>query len=87
LEKGLSEIQLVAAPQRPARIAWIVLRNESDQRAMDREDFRTPAAASAFATCPLWVDAVEKVENRTTPKISRKSNFRRRNCCKAFYSR
>ena len=32
-------------------------------------------------------DTVAKVENRTPPKISRKSIFRRRYCCKALYGR
>src|SRR5665811_538239 len=32
-------------------------------------------------------DTVAKVENRTPPKISRKSIFRRYCCCKALYGR
>jgi len=48
--------------------------------------------AGAFADhgvlpIPLCADTVAKVENRTTPKISRKSIFRHRYCCKAFYGR
>src|ERR1035437_5634439 len=58
-------------------------------------DFLAYAGGSAIGTCPrtcgrrrlLLADTVAKVENRTTPKISRKSIFRRRYCCKALYGR
>src|ERR1700686_5376559 len=36
---------------------------------------------------PLWVDTVEKVENRVAPKISRKSVFGCLRRCKALYDR
>ena len=36
---------------------------------------------------PLLADCVEKVENRTTPKISQKSIFGRLHCCKAPWRR
>src|SRR3981081_2713798 len=36
---------------------------------------------------PFMADIVAKVENRTPPKISRKSIFRRRYCCNALRGR
>jgi hypothetical protein len=39
------------------------------------------------ASLPSWVDSVEKVENRTTPKISRKLIFRRLCRCNALQRR
>jgi hypothetical protein len=50
-----------------------------------RHLYKQCRSTSSAAQFPLWVDIVAKVENRTTPKISRRSIFRRCCCRKALW--